>query len=100
MKATLLNGLFLLIFINIINAQDPHFSQYFMSPLTINPALAGTGYGKFRLMSNYRSQWNIGRTPYSTYTVGLDANLFANDKKRKNILGVGLLFMGDQSSYG
>jgi len=100
MKAILLNGLFILIFFNIINAQDPHFSQYFMSPLTINPALAGTGYGKFRLMSNYRSQWNIGRTPYSTYTLGLDANLFANDKKRKNIFGVGLLFMGDQSSYG
>jgi type IX secretion system PorP/SprF family membrane protein len=86
--------------IHLLNAQDPHFSQYFMSPLTINPALAGTGYGKFRLMSNFRSQWQIGGTPYSTYTLGLDANLLSNKKTKKNILGGGVLFLGDQSNFG
>jgi hypothetical protein len=83
MKYYLINISFILFGINTINAQDPHFSQYFMSPLTINPALAGTGYGKFRLMSNFRSQWQIGGTPYSSYTLGLDANLLANKKLNK-----------------
>jgi len=100
MKYYLINISFILFSITRIKAQDPHFSQYFMSPLTINPALAGTGYGKFRLMSNFRSQWQIGGTPYSTYTLGLDANLFANKKLKKNILGIGVLFLGDQSNYG
>ena len=91
----------ILVFCSVLgSAQDPHFSQYFMSPATINPALVGTGYGKYRLMSNYRDQWSIGKTPYRTYTMGLDANVFADKKRNKNILGLGLLFLGDQSNYG
>ena len=92
---------FILFFASVLgSAQDPHFSQYFMSPATINPALVGTGYGKYRLMSNYRDQWSVGKTPYRTYTMGLDANIFADKKGNKNILGLGLLFLGDQSNYG
>lgn len=98
----ILKSICLIFFIinRIGSAQDPHFSQYFMSPVTVNPALVGTGYGKYRLMSNYRDQWSIGKTPYRTYTIGFDANLFADKKRNKNILGLGLLFLGDQAAYG
>ena len=37
--------------------QDPHFSQFFSSPLTLNPALTGKFDGVFRAAGNYRDQW-------------------------------------------
>ncbi|MEC7159268.1 MAG: type IX secretion system membrane protein PorP/SprF, partial [Bacteroidota bacterium] len=36
------------------NSQDIHFSQYYASPLTLNPALTGLHGGDFRAVVNYR----------------------------------------------
>ncbi len=51
-----------------IQAQDLHFSQFFNSPLTTNPA--NTGFipdGDYRLGINYRDQWSsIMAVPYKT----------------------------------
>ena len=50
--------LLVLVFITAITqAQDPHFSQFFSSPLTINPAFTGKFNGSFRVTGNYRNQW-------------------------------------------
>ncbi|MES1226414.1 MAG: type IX secretion system membrane protein PorP/SprF, partial [Bacteroidota bacterium] len=38
-------------------AQDPNFSQFFASPLTLNPALTGKFDGVYRVAGNYRNQW-------------------------------------------
>jgi Type IX secretion system membrane protein PorP/SprF len=38
-------------------AQDPHFSQFFASPLTLNPAFTGKFDGEWRLAANHRDQW-------------------------------------------
>jgi hypothetical protein len=40
-----------------LSAQDPHFSQFFASPLTLNPALTGKFDGVLRVAGNYRDQW-------------------------------------------
>ena len=40
-----------------LQAQDPHFSQFYAAPLHLNPALAGVYEGKFRVAMNYRDQW-------------------------------------------
>lgn len=60
-------------------AQDLHFSQYFNSPLLINPA--NTGFNPdydFRVGGNYRNQWaNVGN-PYKTMSVWGDTKLFTN----------------------
>ncbi|MFI5151315.1 MAG: type IX secretion system membrane protein PorP/SprF, partial [Bacteroidia bacterium] len=56
------------IFINSakdINAQDTHFSQFYMSPLTQNPAMAGAVYDMQALI-NYRNQWSSIATPFKT----------------------------------
>ena len=37
-------------------AQDPHFSQFFASPLTINPANTGNFSGSLRAALNSRTQ--------------------------------------------
>ncbi len=68
--------------------QDIHFSQYFNTPLIINPALTGVFGGDQRAMLAYRNQWASVASPYKTYGVSFDTRLF--EKSRKNfLLGVG-----------
>src|SRR3978361_701326 len=52
-------------------AQDPQLSQYYNSPLTLNPALAGTGIDT-RVGVNYRLQWPSLGSPYSTFSAWAD----------------------------
>ena len=40
-----------------LNAQDIHFSQYYASPLTLNPALTGKFNGLWRVTGIYRDQF-------------------------------------------
>ena len=60
-----------------LNAQDIHFSQFSQSPLTLNPALAGTTVW-IRAGMIYRSQWRaihdpgVAATPYSTIGAAFD----------------------------
>ncbi|HQU60103.1 MAG TPA: type IX secretion system membrane protein PorP/SprF, partial [Saprospiraceae bacterium] len=51
----------------ISQAQDQHFSQFFASPLTLNPALTGTFDGKYRVAFIYRDQ-----DPYKTFAGAID----------------------------
>lgn len=59
--------------INYINAQDIHFSQFFNSPLNLNPALTGGFNGDYRFVGNQRTQWKSVTTPYNTF--GLSAEM-------------------------
>lgn len=47
-------------------AQDIHFSQFFASPLTTNPANTGSFDGDYRVGGNYRGQWASVPVPYHT----------------------------------
>ena len=71
-------------------AQDLHFSQFFNSPLTTNPA--NTGFipdADYRIGANYRSQWvNVLGAPYKTMSVWGDAQVF-RDRFENGWLGVG-----------
>ena len=42
---------------SLVNAQDPHFSQYFNMPVYYNPAAAGQDVEHIRLTGIYRNQW-------------------------------------------
>jgi hypothetical protein len=54
-------------------AQDVHFTQYFTSPLTLNPANTGLVNCDWRVAGNYRTQWgSVNATPYLTGTVSFD----------------------------
>src|ERR1041385_4230493 len=59
-------------------AQDPSFSQFFASPLNVNPALTGDIGTKWRVISNYRNQWLGPANPYTTGTVSFDSKIFQN----------------------
>ena len=53
-------------------AQDPNFSQFFVSPLTLNPALTGKFNGNFRVAGNYRDQWPEISKAFITSTISFD----------------------------
>ena len=74
-------------------AQDMHFSQYFASPLNLNPAFAGLSVGNLRANVNYRNQW-FALSSFATYAVSVDANI-VRDKLDGDMLGVGISFFQD-----
>jgi type IX secretion system PorP/SprF family membrane protein len=88
----------------IMSAQDPSFSQFFSSPLNINPALTANINEKWRVISNYRNQWIGPANPYTTGTVSFDTKIFQNvtgnyvDENTR--VGVGGMLMYDQSAAG
>lgn len=45
---------------------DPHFSQYYIYPSWLNPALTGAFDGAYRVSGIYRSQWGNLATPFTT----------------------------------
>lgn len=79
------------------HAQDPHFSQFFASPLTINPANTGNFSGSLRAALNSRTQLPEFNNPYATKTLSLDAPIFKKYIKEDDKLSVGLLILSDQS---
>ena len=50
-----------------LQAQDIHFSQYFSTPLTINPSYTGSFVGDYRAGLNYRQQWGSVTVPYKSF---------------------------------
>ena len=62
-------------FIFNADAQDPHFSQFFASPLTLNPALTGKFDGTLRAAGNYRNQWPAFNNVYTTSTLSVDFSI-------------------------
>src|SRR5687767_6335292 len=58
---------------NKLHAQiDPHFSQYYVYPSWLNPALTGAFDGTYRVSGIYRNQWGNVSVPYQTPGVSVD----------------------------
>ena len=79
-------------------AQDFHLSQYWASPLNLNPALAGVMEDNIRFAANYRNQW-FRYSSFTTYAISADANLFRK-KLGGNFLGFGVGFVQDVEGDG
>ncbi len=69
-------------------AQDPQLSQYYNSPLYLNPGLTGAGLDT-RAGLNYRLQWPGLSDPYKAFAVWVDHDFY---KKRS---GLGFLLKRD-----
>ncbi len=55
-----------------VKAQDPHYTQYYVYPSWLNPALTGVFDGSTRVSAIYRNQWGNISTPYNTPGVSAD----------------------------
>ena len=80
-------------------AQDIHFSQFYASPLTLNPALTGVIDGSYRVAGIYRNQYRSFTTPYVSYSASYDMKLLQKYTKN-DVFGVGGVFVGDKSGDG
>lgn len=81
-------------------AQDPHFTQFFASPMTLNPALTGLFSGDIRFSANYRSQWSSIATPFTTTTAAIDLGILKNVIPYNDVWGVGATVLYDQTGGG
>ena len=95
---------FLLLLITLvtknIQAQDPQFSQFFASPLSLNPALTGKFNGDVRVAGNYRNQWPTINDAFITSTISADMPLLQKRLPENNTWGVGIMGMTDQTAGG
>lgn len=85
----------------MVQAQDLHFSQFFNSPLSTNPA--NTGFipdGDYRLGVNFRNQWSSVMTlPYKTMSAFGDIQVL-KDQSENGWMGVGALVLRDVAGSG
>src|SRR5215510_9186298 len=84
----------------VSTAQDPNFSQFFASPLTLNPALTGKFDGIFRFAMNYRNQWPTISNAYTTGTTSLDMGIMKNRIPEYDQFGIGLMGFTDRAGDG
>lgn len=75
--------------------QDIHFSQYYRTPLLLNPANTGGNDKDIRLMAIGRNQWQTIPVPYNSF--GLSGDINFPFKMNRDKIGVGLQLIGDQA---
>lgn len=74
-------------------AQDPVYSQFYNSPLQVNPALAGNNSSPF-FTGNVRIQWPGLSNAYSTYSASYDQYLGESNS------GIGFSLLNDSAGDG
>lgn len=79
-----------------IQAQDPRFSQFYMAPLQLNPAMTGLFPGQLRVHMNYRNQWSsiLGGGAFKTISAGVDYKyrIFGGD-----FVSMGMTLLNDKA---
>lgn len=86
------------LFTSKLFAQDPHFSQFYASPLTLNPAFAGKFEGDVRAAGNYRNQWSSVNNAFQTMTAAIDMPILKDKIADRDLLGIGIMGYSDKSA--
>lgn len=94
-----------LVFVSIttapqLKAQDPNFSQFWASPLNVNPALTANINGDWRSIMNFRNQWIGPTAPYMTGTISFDSKLLQGRLSEGQRFGAGGMLMYDKTMSG
>jgi type IX secretion system PorP/SprF family membrane protein len=83
-----------------VYGQDPSFSQFFSSPLNINPALTGMINSDWRGIANVRVEWVEPASPYNTSTASFDGKILQDKLPENSIFGLGGMIMYDEGMTG
>lgn len=77
-------------------AQDIHFSQFYMSPLNLNPAMTGVIGCDMRFSGTYRNQWAsiLRSNAFKTYNASFDMRLPVG---RSDYVGIGTNIWADKA---
>ena len=101
LKKTLLVGFVSLLTLLSSKAQDPHFSMFYASPLTLNPALTGVFSGNYRFSGIFRSQWReVMRNESVPMFRTISASFDIRTKKGfgdRDAFGIGLVVLADKA---
>lgn len=101
MRNYLLSGLLAVLMIAgaELRGQDIHFSQFYMSPLNLNPAMTGVMNCKIRLVANYRNQWAaiLREHAFNTTSVSYDQRFPTG---RYDYFGIGGVVYSDMVGTG
>lgn len=93
MKQILLSVMISFSFRAFVHAQDPLFTQFFTSPLVLNPAFTGCAKNDTRLTFTHRRQWLKLPDPFQYYSASAD-RYFEEPQ-----LGLGLLLNQFSEGY-
>jgi type IX secretion system PorP/SprF family membrane protein len=91
-----------IVLLNCLNvkSQDIHFSQFFASPVLLNPAAAGANNSAFRFAANYRNQWKSVISPFKTFALAFDSKFYPSMMRRNNrtgnYIGYGITLFNDK----
>jgi len=80
-------------------AQDVHFSQFYASPITLNPAMTGLMNNCHRVVVNYRNQYPTLYNTYNDFAISYDAALMRGMMKN-DFIGAGIMFINDTQGDG
>lgn len=77
----------------VLFGQDPHFSQFYASPVLLNPALTGDHKGPVRGAFVNRRQWDQLGKPIQTSGASVESKIWLNG----DYIGIGALFINDKA---
>lgn len=80
-----------------VKAQDLHYSQFYMAPLTTNPAYTGFFDGDYRVGINFKNQWTGFTNGYNTFSAFGDVAVL---RGRSSWVGLGVNAAGDRAGDG
>ncbi len=78
---------------NSVFSQDVQFSQYYASPLLINPAYTGDHDRNWQFMNNFRTEWKSTINPFISTSLGYDQQVYLFEKR----FSVGIAYVYDKS---
>ena len=84
----------------VAGGQTYHLSQFYSTPMLVNPAATGFTAGPYRFATNYRSQWKNEAKPYTTFTASGDAHILKSIVGEGNVMGLGVTFLNDKALDG
>ncbi|HSB92436.1 MAG TPA: PorP/SprF family type IX secretion system membrane protein [Flavitalea sp.] len=80
-----------------MQGQSYHFSQFYSTPILVNPASTGNYPGDIRISGNFRSQWAADNNPYLTTALSAEYRLLREELPTTSKFGVGMTFLNDVS---
>lgn len=86
---------FVMLWAAVVQAQDFHYSMFYSSPLTVNPACTGIFNGDVRTANNYRMQWASVTRAFKTMSLSVDAPIFKKKMKSEDFFAAGFVFNND-----
>jgi len=99
MKRLFQLAIFFFLGFGTLSAQDIHFSQFYASPITLNPAMTGMMNGCYRGAVNFKNQWANIPAPYTTVAASYDMPLLRG-VIGSDYIGVGFMIFNDTAGFG